>query len=295
MKTFSSFISTSSSLSSKALAKGEARRAAEDHHSSFQRKRRFTLIELLVVIAIIAILAGMLLPALNAARATARKTACMNNYKTIGLAMNMYVEDNNGYYPKSVTIGSTLRTIWSSQHPNIQVTFIAPYLNHTLETSVGWVRLKSTSTTVSTRTSPLSCPEFNHERWASAAKGTSVPSYSSNSYIFDPGSIGMAASYRVNFKNPYRPTRVMMSMESTGKSNGVAKADANQLESFHYRHAKAMNVLFLDGHVQNLKQKQIPHSDTSAPGYVKNAGYTYFWRGRNEKANGVLTFDVKTY
>ena len=280
MKSFSSFISTSSI----------ARRAEEDH-LSYLRRSRFTLIELLVVIAIIAILAGMLLPALNAARATARKTACMNNYKTIGLAMNMYVEDNNGYYPKSVNIGGSLRTIWTSQHPDMPVTFIAPYLNHTIKTSVGWVRLKSTSTTVSTRTSPLACPEFNHERWASAAKGTSVPSYSSNSYIFDPGSISMATSYRVNFKNPFRPSRVMMSMESTGKSNGVAKADANQLEHFHYRHAKAMNVLFLDGHVQNLKQKQIPHSDTSAPGYIKNAGYSYFWRGRNEAS----TFDVRSY
>ena len=87
----------------------------------------------------------------------------------------------------------------------------------------------------------------------------------------------------------------MMSMESTGKSNGTASATANQLESFHYRHAKAMNVLFLDGHVQTLKQRQIPHGDTSAPGYVKNAGYTYFWRARNEKAGGVTTFDVRSY
>jgi prepilin-type processing-associated H-X9-DG protein/prepilin-type N-terminal cleavage/methylation domain-containing protein len=65
----------------------------------------FTLVELLVVIAVIAILAGMLLPALNGAKARALAVACMNNERQMGIALNMYVGDNHAYPFWVATIG----------------------------------------------------------------------------------------------------------------------------------------------------------------------------------------------
>ena len=77
--------------------------------------KNFTLIELLIVIAIIAILAGMLLPALNAAREKARGIFCAGSLKQFGLSFHNYTDSNNGYYPWLPNSNQGLQ-IWYWRH-----------------------------------------------------------------------------------------------------------------------------------------------------------------------------------
>jgi prepilin-type N-terminal cleavage/methylation domain-containing protein/prepilin-type processing-associated H-X9-DG protein len=81
-------------------------KSANYYGGNTKAKKGFTLIELLVVIAIIAILAAMLLPALARAREEARKSVDMSNLHQLGLAMAMYVNDYNGYYPAFNSAGN---------------------------------------------------------------------------------------------------------------------------------------------------------------------------------------------
>jgi len=103
---------------------------------STDKTKGFTLVELLVVIGIIALLVAILLPALNKARQQGNWATCLSNLKQIGNAMQLYAQENRGYYPRPASGSNGPQAddyiFWQEQPPpgrNADDSALCPYLN----------------------------------------------------------------------------------------------------------------------------------------------------------------------
>ena len=230
-------------------------------------RKRFTLIELLVVIAIIAILASMLLPALNQARSRSYAIQCVNNQKQVGVALVQYSDAGDGYIPVNSQWGDDAVN-WS-QH-------ISP--SYDASNNVRW----NYPVTTGLPSDILRCPTMTRQ------KGSNI-----NVYRYGQASWGDDTSvYNTDMKNKfgqfwlrfsafskYISLKKMKShsqlvgfgdsgylITSSYFGNGYNRVHAAKVESdrgFQLRHGDRLNALFYDFHVKSLTQNEL--RNLSAP------------------------------
>jgi prepilin-type N-terminal cleavage/methylation domain-containing protein/prepilin-type processing-associated H-X9-DG protein len=158
------------------------------------KRRAFTLVELLVVIGIIAVLIGVLLPALQSAKKQAARVKCLSNLRQIGNAFNMYSGDNKGYWPMAIHQWTDSGGNKDKRWPH----YISRYVYQKQDINWDGTAPNAHGQIKDTDNVLWGCPSWDRVGWVSGAPTINSDfhnGYSMNIYTFTPAPVTLIGQY----------------------------------------------------------------------------------------------------
>ena len=216
------------------------------------KKKDFTLIELLVVIAIIAVLAGMLLPAIQTAKIKAHSMSCLNNVRSIGLAVIGYTSDFDDWLPYNL----------DPAHDKTWITEIFPYLNIKIAAGIGGNDLVMAQRQAVRRSQVFTCPADPHAPKCEFF-GPRHTSYGMNIMLVDSVFENDYMSVPVKVQKIPFQTKHLLVVDSAGTRDECTKdydhyrAKAEGIRHLKGTHGGSVNYVTVAGNTCSVKQARL--------------------------------------
>lgn len=202
------------------------------------KNQGFTILELLIIVIVLALLVGIIMPVLNAAKQKAQQVGCTNNMKQLYFALEQYANDNNGLLPRPNN---------SDTSKDGTKNCIAEVWFKAVDRYLTTLQLSSIRDDIPTEERLLLVKQDPTFATVSFSKQDTTRTIKMNQNLVPSSECQRSIEAIEN------PTKTVLLFDGRINNNGVADNYEGSYGSIAQRHSKAANILFMDGHVERIQ------------------------------------------